>query len=908
LRVLETSIYRGPNLFSKRPMVRIQLDLGELEAWPTHRLPDFPTRLEALLPGLAQHGCSYRMPGGFLRRMDQGTWLGHVIEHVALELQAMAGGATTRGKTRSVRGRPGVYNVLYQYADEVTGIEAGAAAIRLVAALLPEALAHVAGVERLSAAEGDPTDVAAIVTRLARSITANGLGPTTRSLVEEARRRGIPVLRLNKQSLIQLGYGGRQRRIRASVTGTTSLIGAELAGDKAAAKAMLGDAGLPVPRGEIARDADEAVRLALRLGARVVLKPLNGNHGRGITIAPHGEQAIRDAFARAAAISRSVIVERELPGNDHRILVVDGKMVAVAERVPAHVTGDGVRSIGELIEATNLDPRRGDGHENVLTRIKPDGAMTALLAERRRTLYSVPGAGEVVMLRGTANLSSGGTAIDRTDVIHPENAAIAETAAAIIGLDVAGVDFLSPDISRSVRETGGGIVEVNAAPGLRMHVHPSQGRPRDVARPIIASLFPPGTRSRIPIFAITGTNGKSTTVRMVARILCCAGLRVGMTSTSGVYIDGRLLLAADASGPKSARMVLKNPRVDAAVLESARGGILREGLGFDSCDVGAVLNVSADHLGIKGIETVEDLAQVKSVVTESVARRGHAILNADDPLTVRLARHAGGTVVWFSMNGAEAMSEPLRRHLADGGTAVVREGGVAGGAIVLHRADERTVVIAARDIPATLGGAAEFNIANALAAVAMTTAHGLPVATVADALRGFTTSYEDSPGRLNIHDVGGVRVIVDYAHNPAALTALGQLIESMRPERRRVFGMVSIPGDRRDEDLIEMGGLSASIFDEIMFREAPDGRGRPAGSINALMSQGAIDAGMAPSCVHRLVDEETATDACLAAARSGDLVVLMPTDVGGIWKRVLAHDPSPVRQFQGLDALAMLDA
>jgi cyanophycin synthetase len=675
LRVLETSVYRGPNLFSKRAMIRVQLDLGALEEWPSDRLPDFAPRLAALLPGLATHGCSYKVAGGFLRRLEQGTWLGHVIEHVALELQVMAGGATTRGKTRSVRGRPGVYNMLYQYVDEATGLEAGAAAIRLVAALLPERFGPHIGVERLAPAVGDPLDIDGIVARLRRSIAANGLGPTTRALVDEARRRGIPHMRLNKASLIQLGYGSRQRRIRASVTGATSLIGAELAGNKSAAKAMLGDAGLPVPRGEIAHDAEEALRIARRLGGRVVVKPLDGNHGRGVTIDPHGEDAIREAYARAAKISRGVIVERELPGNDHRILVVDGRVVAVAERVPAHVVGDGVRSIRELIAATNLDPRRGDGHQNVLTKIRPDAAMDALLATAGRTLDTTPGPGETIVLRGTANLSSGGTAVDRTDVIHPENVAIAVTAAALIGLDVAGVDFLSPDISRPVRETGGGIVEVNAAPGLRMHVHPSAGRSRDVAKPIIASLFPPGTRSRVPIFAITGTNGKSTTVRMVSRILCCAGLRVGATSTSGVYIDGQLLVAADASGPKSARMVLRNPRVDAAVFECARGGILREGLGFDSCDIGAVLNVTADHLGIKGIETVEDLAQVKSVVTESVARPQHPERRRSDHRpAVPPCRGRTRVVLDARRRGDEPAAARTRRRRRAGGGARSRRG------------------------------------------------------------------------------------------------------------------------------------------------------------------------------------------------------------------------------------------
>lgn len=880
MRVRERSIYAGPNLYGLRPMIRVRLDLGALEDWPTDRLPGFTDRLLAQLPGLASHGCSYREPGGLTRRMRDGTWLGHVIEHVAIELQSCAGAPVTRGKTRSVRGEPGVYDILFGYADPVSGIAAGRAAIALVAALLPSDLQRVENLDRLGPEL--PGDADTVIQALRALVTANGFGPSTRALVDEARRRGIPVMRLDAASLVQLGHGSRQRRIRASVTGGTSLIGAELAGNKDAAKAVLHDAGLPVPRGQVVRDADEALRVARRLGWPVVTKPLDGNHGRGVTTGIQDEAALREGVALAARISRRVIVERELPGNDHRILVVDGKVVAVAERVPARVVGDGTSTIAALIDTVNADPRRGVGHENVLTRIAADEPMRVLLALGGLGLSSVPAPGQVVYLRGTANLSTGGTAVDRTDTIHPDNAAIAAQAAAVIGLDVAGIDMLSPDITRSVRETGGGIVEVNAAPGLRMHLQPSEGTPRDVARPIIEAIVPRGARSRIPIFAVTGTNGKSTTARMVARILCEAGHRVGLTSTSGVYIDGRLQVAADASGPRSARMVLRNPTVDAAVLEAARGGILREGLGFDRCDVGAVLNVTADHLGLKGIDTVEDLARVKSVVAGSVGKRGHCILNADDPMTRAMARHAGGQVVWFAARVDAATTEPIRGHVAGGGMAVVLEADE----IVVYRGADRTAVVPVRAIPATLDGAADFNIFNALAATAMTAAYGIPVETIGAALRAFTTSFEDSPGRLNILEAHGVRVIVDYAHNPAALTALGRMIARLRTDGGRVFGMVSIPGDRRDCDLIEMGVLAAGIFDQIMFREAPDGRGRPAGSINALMSQGALSAGMPASSIHRLVNEEQATDACLEHARPGDMVVLMPTDVDGIWQRV----------------------
>jgi len=897
MRYLEKSVYRGPHLYSARPMIRVRVDLGALEARPTDTLPGFADALLTILPGLADHGCCYGAPGGFIRRLEGGTWLGHVIEHVAIELQARAGAAVTRGKTRSVRRHPGVYDILYCYADTASGLAAGRAAIEIVAALLPAGLGEVEGLDKLAPAIGaDYADIAATIEAIRKLVLANGLGPSTAALVNEARRRHIPVTRLDSASLIQFGYGSRQRRIRASVTGSTSLIGAELAANKHAAKSLLADIGLPVPRGQVVRSADEASAAAARLGWPVVVKPLDGNQGRGVSTGVANLDQMADAFARAGAVSRRVIVEQQLPGTDHRILVVAGEVVAVAERVPASVVGDGVRTVEQLIESTNLDSRRGAGHEAVLTRIRIDTALEDHLLRSGRNLATVPAAGERVALRGTANLSTGGTAIDRTDVIHPDNAAIAIQAAATIGLDVAGIDMMAPDIGKSLASTGGGIVEVNAAPGLRMHIAPSEGTPRDVAKPIVASLLPKGANSRIPIFAVTGTNGKTTTVRMVARILAEAGHRVGFTSTTGVYVDGRRLAAGDASGPKSARMLLRNPCVDAVVLETARGGLLREGLGFDVCDVGAVLNVTADHLGSRGIESVADLARVKSVIVESVKRRGASVLNADDPMTVRIARHARGRIIWFSAAKDAVLAQPIAGHLAAGGTAVTLEGG----AIQLHRGSETICVIAVDVVPATLGGAAEFNIWNALAATAMAAGYDIAVDKIAAGLASFRASYEDSPGRLNIVDAHGIRIVVDYAHNPAALEALERLLERLHNPEGLILGMIGLPGDRRDSDLRDVGARAARMFDEIMFREGPDGRGRELGTINKLMAEGALAAGKNPAAIHLLADEEAAADLCLARARPGDTVVLTPTDVDGIWARVQAFalGPPPLRNLE----------
>ena len=893
MKVLETGVYRGPHYYSHTPMVRIMLDIGRMEDWPSNLIPGFTDRLIEALPGLELHGCSLKTRGGFVRRLHEGTWIGHIIEHVALELQTMAGSRATRGKTRSVKKRPGVYNVMFAYNEEDVGLMAGRIALELVNALLPEELRGVEGLDEVHALEGE-FDFAARLDALKRLVRRSTYGPTTQSLVDEARRRGIPVLRLNEHSLIQFGHGKYQKRIRASITGNTSLIGVEIAGDKALTKKLLAESGIPVPRGIVVRSEEEALRQAKRLRYPLVTKPLDGNHGRGITTGIMNEDQLRFGFKAAAAHGRSVIVERYFAGSDHRILIVDGRLVAVAERVPAHVVGDGVRSISELVEEVNKNPRRGEGHEKVMTRIRIDPHVAEYLERSGFTPGSVPAAGQKVMLRATANLSTGGTAIDRTNEIHPDNAEIARRAAMTVGLDIAGIDFICPDISKSVRETGGGIVEVNAAPGFRMHIEPSEGASRDVARPVMEMLFPQGSKAEIPIFAITGTNGKSTVARMVSHVLRYTGCTVGMTSTSGVYVNDLLVAPGDATGPRSARMVLRDPSVEVAVLETARGGLLREGLAFHEADIGAVLNVSADHLGLKGIETVEDLANVKSLIVETVKRRGTSVLNADDPLVVRMRRRAGGGIAWFSLEGGENMPDFLRRHIEEGGLAVVREPGEEGGAIAVYRDGLREQLMQAADIPATLHGMATFNIANALAAAAMCLAHGVPLLTVRSALGTFQSSFEQNPGRLNIFDEHGFRVIVDYAHNAAGLEALGTVVQGLRRRRyKRALAAISIPGDRRDEDIVEMGRIASTIFDEIFFREDPSTRGRPRGQIMNLLKQGALERGMEACRIHLIAGEAEATAACLAAAGPGDLVVVTPSEVEAAWKQVVGFRKAP---------------
>jgi cyanophycin synthetase len=773
----------------------------------------------------------------------------------------------------------------WTYRDEQVGLHAGRFALELVDSLLPDKLKGLTGLDRIAPAEGD-FDLDSRLETLRRLVRAGSLGPTTQSLVDEARRRGIPVMRLDERSLVQLGHGARQQRIRASITGRTSLVAVELAGHKNLTKKLLSEGGMPVPKGELVASQEEALAAAAKLGFPLVTKPLDGNHGRGVTTFITNEAQLQFGFVAAKAHSRRVIVEQYFAGRDHRILVINGEVVAVSERVPARVSGDGASSIRALVEEVNADPRRGEGHEKVMTRIRIDAQMEEYLARQGLSPESVPEDGRLVELLPTANLSTGGTAIDRTNQIHPDNVEIARRAAAIIGLDIAGIDFIAPDIGKSVRETGGGIIEVNAAPGFRMHLEPSEGSPRDVAGPVIDMLFPRGSRGRIPIIAITGTNGKSTVARMTTHIFRHFGRSVGLTTTSGVYVDDVQIAKGDSTGPKSARMVLRDPMVEVAVLETARGGLLREGLAFDEADVAAVLNVSADHLGLKGIHTLKDLAAVKSLITETVGKKGASVLNADDPLTVEMADRAGGRLIWFSLRGDE-MPDFLRDHIDAGGTALVREPGEEGGCLALYQRGRREALMKAAAIPATLYGSATFNIANALAAAAIAVAQDVPPATIRAALSTFQSSFEQNPGRLNIHDGHGFRVIVDYAHNAAGLAALGELVHSLRDRHKRTIGVLSIPGDRRDEDIIEMGRLGAEIFDDLYMREDPGKRGRKDGEVMQLLRNGALEGGAEPTRVNLIVHEAEAVQAALESAEPGDLIVITVSDVADVWKQVV---------------------
>jgi cyanophycin synthetase len=877
MKVVKTQIYRGPNFYSGyQPVICLTLDLEELEQHPSDRLGYFSELLLEAIPTLEEHHCSEGVPGGFVTRLQEGTWLGHIIEHIVLELQTLVGTPVSFGKTRGT-GQPGVYEVVFEYQQEKVGLAAADLAMKLARSLLPPHLPSA-----LPALEYRAFNFEAELEKLTVLATDLALGPSTRALVEAAEKRDIPWIRLDEQNLVQLGYGKYQQRLQATVTSATNQIAVEIASDKRLTNQLLADAGVPVPRQALAETEEAAVEAAEQLGYPVVTKPLDLSHGRGASLNLGDEAAVRDGFRQAVAQGGTpVVVETYLTGNDYRVLIVNDKLIAVAQRIPGHVVGDGVRTIQELVDLVNADPRRGLGHEKVLTRIVIDHQARRLMKQAGVTLKTVLPAGQMFCLRSTANMSTGGTAIDRTTEIHYENAELARRGARIIGLDVAGIDIITPDISQPLREVGGGMIEVNAAPGFRMHIAPTEGQPRDVAGPVIDMLFPKGRRSRIPIAAITGTNGKTTTAFMVSHILKMAGYCVGLTSTDGIYIDGQSYLKGDMTGPWSARMVLKDSKLDAAVFETARGGILREGLGFDRCDVGAILNVTADHLGLRGVETIEQMAQVKSLVIETVAPSGYAVLNADDPLVASLAEASPGQPFYFCMSGK---SKRVKEHICQGGRAVVLEKGINGHMITLYDEGRHIPVLLSHLIPATLEGRAKFNVANALAATAIAYGLGISVENICQGLRTFATTFYQVPGRLNVFDELGFRVIVDYGHNPAAMQAMSDLVKGMR--RPHKIGVIAAPGDWRDSDIKEIGQIAGSTFDELIIKEDDDLRGRQPGEVASILKKAALEAGLPAEHIRLAQAEFEAIDVALQQASPGDLVVIFADDVHAVWSRV----------------------
>lgn len=862
LEILRLRALRGPNYWRLAPVVACDLRLGDLASLTSADVSGFSDRLLAALPGLQDHPCSREHPGGLVERLQEGTgWL-HVLEHVCLELQNLAGSDVSFGRVVP-SGTAGVWWVICEYEEEDVGVQAMRDAVDVVRGCLV----------------GTPLDTTAMVAALRHIHDTVRLGPSTAVIVEEARRRGIPVRRLDTGSLVQLGLGKYLRRIRATACDHTSIIAADIAQDKDVTKRVLQNIGLSVPIGTVARSADRAVDVAHEIGFPVLLKPLAGSQGRGISPPLQSDDEVRQAWVCAAEDGYgAMVVERFVSGRDHRVLVVDGKVVAVAERVPARVTGDGRRTIRALIEAVNQDPRRGYGHGNVLTAIPLDGTTEDLLARHGMSLDTVPAAGQVVQLRPTANLSTGGTSIDRTDEIHPDNITACEMAADVIGLDIAGLDVLTPDIGVPFKDNGAVIIEINAAPGIRMHTHPAEGKSRNVAAAILDLLYPSGARITIPVIAVTGTNGKTTTTRLIAHLFRGVGKRVGFTTTDGVYLQNRLVVPGDMTGPFAANVILSNPTVEVAVLETARGGILRAGLGFEQCDVAVVLNVSADHLGLGGIQTVEQLADVKGVLPSVVKRRGYAVLNADDPLVLAMANRTPGDVVLFSTK-SDGANPKLEEHIEAGGTAAI----IQSGEFVIRRGRLCIPIAPVHEVPLTFNGQAHFQYGNVLAAIVAAYVQGMRYEDIRAGLLSFFPSAALTPGRLNMVRVPGGTVLVDYAHNAAAVEGLIDLVGRLEAKQR--IGVITVPGDRRDEDVHAVGRLCARL-DHIIVKEDDDRRGRAPGEIPALLAEGLTAGGATPDRFETVPSEPEAVARALATMTGHDLVVILACDVAAVLEQV----------------------
>jgi len=830
MKILKVQALRGPNIWSvqRKKLIQMRLDLEEMEQFPTNKIEGFRERIEAMFPTMIEHRCSEGARGGFFSRIERGTWMGHVIEHIALEIQTLAGMETGFGRTRETK-TPGTYNVVFSYTEENVGMFAAESAVAIAEAL-------IAGTEY---------NLEADIQKMREIRERVRLGPSTGSIVEEAVARDIPWIRLGTNSLVQLGYGVNQMRFQATITCKTSNIAVDIACNKEETKRMLDNASIPVASGSICVDDEDLEACIKKIGYPIVIKPLDGNHGKGASINVTNWEDAKSGLAFAKEYSRRVIVEKFITGFDFRVLVIDNKLVAAAKRVPAHVVGNGKDSIQQLIDTTNLDPRRGYGHENVLTEITVDRDTLDLLEKLNYTLDTVVKTGEIVYLKSTANLSTGGTSVDVTDMMHPENIFLAERISRVIGLDICGVDIMAENLTQPLKENGGCILEVNAAPGFRMHLAPSEGLPRNVASPVIDMLYPLGKPSRIPIIAVTGTNGKTTTTRLLAHIVKNNGYKVGFTTSDGIYIQNHMMEKGDTTGPISAEYILKDPTVEFAVLETARGGILRSGLGFSRCDIAVITNIQEDHLGLSDIHTLDDLAKVKSVVVRSVKKDGWAILNADDEYCMKIANDLSCNVAYFSMDE----ESPLVKKLCKEGKIVaVYENGF----ITVKKGEWKIRIERATHVPLTLGGKAKFMIANVLAATLASYLWGFKTEDISLSLQTFIPSAAQTPGRMNIFEFKKFKVLIDFAHNPAGYRGVEEYLSSVQATKK--IGIIAGVGDRRDEDIIECALIAGRMFDHIIIRQEKHLRGRTEEEINNLILEGIEKSGR--TVTHEIITKE----------------------------------------------------
>lgn len=844
------SILRGPNLWSNRrvKLIQMRLNIEELEQRPTDGIEGFLERIIVLLPSLYSHRCSEGTPGGFFSRINTGTWMGHVVEHIAIEIQSLAGMQTGFGRTRETR-FSGTYHVVFDYEEENAGVFAAKAAVEIAQALV----------------DGVAYDLDLAIQKIKQISQRFTLGPSTLSIVEEAKMRKIPWIRLDNQSLIQLGYGVNQMRIQATITCKTNHIAVDLACDKEKTKLMLKQSSIPVADGGVCTNQDQLQQLIDKIGYPIVIKPFDGNQGKGASINILDVVSANQALIHAQKYSERVIVEQFISGYDFRILVINNKVVAASKRVPAHIVGDGVCTIKELIELANKDSLRGNGHENVLTKIEIDRDTLNLLSKRGFQLDAIVEDKIRVDLKSTANLSTGGTAIDVTDQIHPENILLAERIARVIGLDICGIDIVAVDLTTPIKENGGVVLEVNAAPGFRMHLAPSEGIPRNVAAPVLDMLYPSGKESRIPILAVTGTNGKTTTTRLLAHIVKSQGFKVGFTTSDGIYIDNQLMEKGDTTGPTSAQYVLRDPTVEFAIVETARGGILRAGLGFTSCDIAIITNIKEDHLDLDDIHTLADLAKVKAVVVESVKREGWAILNADDPYCMKIAETLDCQVAYFSLDENSPIVEACLKR---GKIVAVYENEY----ITIKKEHWKIRIEKDHNVPLTMQGKAKFMIQNVLAATLASYLYGFEPANIRMSLQTFIPSATQTPGRMNVFEFKKFKIMIDFAHNVAGYLAIEDYLTFIEASKK--IGIIAGVGDRRDQDIVKCGKIAARMFDHIIIRQENNLGGRTEEEIIQLLLIGITS--VDKQVTYEIIPQEVeAIKQALSIAKEGNYIVAL---------------------------------
>lgn len=844
------SILRGPNIWSNTrvKLIQMRLNIEELEQRPTDVIDGFLQRIKVLLPSLYSHRCSEGSPGGFFSRVSTGTWMGHVVEHISIEIQSLAGMQSGFGRTRETK-VSGTYHVVFDYEEENAGVFAAKSAVEIAQALV----------------DGVAYDLDSTIQKLKQIYRRFILGPSTLSIVKEAKNRKIPWIPLDNQSFIQLGYGVNQMRIQATITCETSHIAVDLACDKEKTKMILKQCSIPVAEGGVCINQDQLKQLIDKVGYPIVIKPLDGNQGKGVSIKVLDFETAKQALIHAQKYSERVIVEKFIRGHDFRVLVINNKVVAASKRVAAHIIGDGVRTIRELIELTNKDPLRGNSHENVLTKIEIDRDTLSLLSKRELQLDSIVEDNMIVNLKSTANLSTGGTAIDVTDQIHPENILLAERIARVIGLDICGIDIMAVNLTTALKENEGVVLEVNAAPGFRMHLAPSEGISRNVAVPVLDMLYPPGKESRIPILAITGTNGKTTTTRLLAHIAKNHGFKVGFTTSDGIYIDHQLVEKGDTTGPVSAHYVLRDPSVEIAILETARGGILRAGLGFTSCDIAIITNIKEDHLDLDDIHTLADLAKVKAVVVESVKTDGWAILNADDPYCMKISQTLDCQVAYFSLDVNSSIVEACLKR---GEIVAVCENGY----ITIKKEHWNIRIEKVINVPLTMQGKAKFMVQNVLAATLASYLYGFEPANIRMSLQTFIPSPTQTPGRMNVFEFKKFKIMIDFAHNPAGYLAIEDYLTFIEASRK--IGIIAAVGDRRDQDIIKCGKIAARMFDHIIIRQENHLRGRTEEEIIQLILIGITS--INKQVTYEIIPKEAeAIKHVLSIAKEGNYIVAL---------------------------------